>query len=180
MVRLVKTAHIIQDVNIIESNIADSTAVISSERTQRGNNFIEHATPNFENKSAEANFKFLVNNENNPVIVGLHNLNILALGISGKSFNSLNAFNNNPVYSTPQKMRTASDEEAINIVLTNMDIISQVKSGVRKKLYFATQFNNLALLIAKDVKMGNPIVEKYKDKIVTLIKDVIVEWRNHG
>jgi hypothetical protein len=184
MVNFVKRTTSVKEVGITNSDsiVTSVTRFLQSANTRTANNSIELSSAGFEQNELERNSEFIKQNDNNPLVYGLKNLDRFAMIIGGKSTIGTMTFVDpqKPVYSNANTLKGASHSVALDIVLQNLHMIEPIKAGVPQRLKYAVEFNNLCIAIARDVQRGIQVFTSYSDAIYTTGSNAIVEWSNNG
>ena len=184
MGNLIKRTSSVQEVGVVDVDVKITSVTqftrITNSRTA-GNN-LELVSAEFEQNSLERNSQFLVQNDDNPLVYGLQNLDRMAMAISGKSATGLVQFieQTKYLYSTASYMKSTGLAEATDIVLRNLGMFDPVKSGLPRGLRYATAFNTLSLTMAKDIQRGIRVFTIYNDEVYAVGRTALVEWSNNG
>jgi len=175
MTNIIRYANKIIDVGTTEN--PKSTSVELFTRAWSHAN-IEKTTGDFEENSLGSNAKFLINDDNNPLVWGLKNLDRVAMIIAGRSQIGTTTFveQDKPIYSTPSYIKSATLADANEIILQNLQMLNPVQSGLTSGKPMATAFNTLSLNITRDVQRGIRVYTTYAESVLLLGGKTIVEW----
>lgn len=159
----------------------DTTAVSLYVESRNPNKTFELTTPDFKKNSIEDNPEYFSNSSTtNPLMIGLQNMDSMALIISGKSISGIMQFSTTPMKSTVDRMKRADIREATDIVLDNLGMSNPVSNGVKYGLPLATAFKVLSEKIARDVRQGRVVYTNYIERVLQLGRDTMKEWSNNG
>jgi len=163
-----------------ETSISQTSSYQRLINSKSASDVTEKSKGDFEKNSLEENSKFLIEDDNNPLVYGLKNLDRFSMVISDKSFSGVMTFVDKPFVSTPTYFKDCSLDQARDIVLKNLGVYDAVKSGAQKSLPQATAFNILSLTLAREIRLGKRVYATYYQSVVSLGERVIKEWSHNG
>jgi hypothetical protein len=175
MTNIIRYANKIIDVGTTENPLSTSVELFTR---SSANPNIEKSKGDFEENSLGGNAKFLINDDNNPLVWGLKNLDRVAMIIGGRSQIGTTTFieQDKPIYSTPSYIKSATLADANEIILQNLQMLNPVKDGLLNGKPMATAFNTLSLNITRDIQRGIRVYTIYADSVLSLGGKTIVEW----
>lgn len=103
---------------------------------------------------------------------GLRGLELLSKLCKGVVYDNLFLFNNVIYSSSPSAIKSASDDELIRIIISNLGMTLVMDYALSVSPSLVSQFNNLCLVIGKSVRSGVFNKDDYKTQVLVLSKKI--------